>query len=378
VSVLPRKKKNTEIAVAIVRRLKASPGNVYAAWTRPSTLVRWFSPGDDRITGVESELREGGRYRIEAIDTLGRPYSISGTYLQLIEDERIVMSWNYDGPVAALRSRSATLVSAVMRALGPKLTELTLTHEKHPDREAAGLNKVSWSSCLTKLEAACPSAEAERHVEDQPRDFFSDGHRKLQDHFGTRQLADRLGSLSVHDRLKAADAAFIARQNMFFIATTDPYGQPNCSYKGGAKGFVTVIDEQTIAFPDYNGNGMHLSTGNISETSKVGILFIDFERQARMRVLGRAKVSTEDRLLNRYPGAQLIVRVHIESVFSNCPRYVHKMQLIEESFFVPSADKAPSIPEWKRLRAVADVLPEADADAAGEDTDEDAAMNRDS
>lgn len=376
-SVLAGKKPNPAIAVTIVRRLKASPSKIFAAWTRPATLVRWFSPGDDMITGVEAELREGGRYRIEAVDSHGRPYSISGTYLEIVEDERLVLSWNYDGPVSALRTK-ATLVSADLRAINPTLTELTLTHEKNPDREVAGLNRANWNSCLAKLESASQSIRDERPAEVQARDFFSEGQRKLQDHFGTRKLADRLGSLSVHDQLKAADAAFIARQNMFFIATNDPYGQPNCSYKGGARGFVTVIDEHTLAFPDYNGNGMHLSTGNIGETSKVGLLFIDFERQARLRVLGRAEISTADRLMERYPGAQMIVRVRVESVFSNCPRYVHKMQLIEESVFVPKAEEAQLIPEWKRLRAVADVLPESDADAAGTDTDEESAMNKDS
>lgn len=375
-SVLASKKPNPSIAVTIVRRYKVSAKKVFAAWTRPSSLARWFSPGDDMITSVEAELREGGRYRIEAVDSHGRPYSISGTYIEIVEDERLVLSWNYDGPVAALRSK-ATLVSADLRAINPSLTELTLTHEKNPDREAAGLNKANWTSCLSKLDKVSQTSRAEPRAEEAPKDFFSQGHRKLQDHFGTRQLADRLGSLSVHDQLKAADAAFIARQNMFFMATNDPYGQPNCSYKGGARGFVTVIDENWLAFPDYNGNGMHLSTGNISETSKVGLLFVDFERQARLRVLGRAEVSTTDRLMDRYPGAQMIVRVRIESVFSNCPRYIHKMQLVEESVFVPKEDEAQRVPEWKRLRAVADVLPTADADAAGTDTDEESAMNRD-
>lgn len=372
-----KKKAAPPIGITIVRRLKASPDKVFSAWTRPATLVRWFAPADDTVTGAEVELREGGRYRFEIVDTHGRPYSISGTYLELVENERIVLSWNYDGPVAALRSK-ATMVSASLRKLGPKLTELTLTHEKNPNREAAGLNKVNWSSCLTKLEAACSSVPDERVAPVQPRDFFTEGHRKLQDHFGTRQLADRLESVSVHDALKASDAAFITRQNMFFIATTDPYGQPNCSYKGGASGFVTVIDEHTLAFPDYNGNGMHLCTGNISETSRVGMLFVDFQRQARLRVLGRAEVSTADRLMSKYPGAQMIVRVHVESVFSNCPRYVHKMQLIEESHFVPESEQAQPVPDWKRLHVVADVLPDVDADAAGTDTDEESAMNKDS
>jgi len=377
VRILAGKKPPPAIAVTIVRRLKATPGKVFSAWTQPRTLVRWLAPGGDMVTGIETELREGGKYRVDAVDTHGRPYSINGVYVELVEDERVVMTWNYDGPVAALRTR-ATLVSAELRALGPALTELTLTHEKNPNREVAGLNRVNWKSCLDKLEDTCGEVRQKPPAGEQPRDFFSDGHRKLQDQFGTRRIADRLDDLTVHDQLKAADAAFITRQNMFFIATTDPYGQPNCSYKGGNRGFVTVIDDRTIAFPDYNGNGMHLSTGNITETSRVGMLFVDFERQSRLRVLGRAEVSASDRLLKRYPGAQMIVRVHVESVFSNCPRYVHKMQLVEESVFVPKAEKPQPVAEWKRLRAVADALPEADADAAGTDSDEEKAMNKDS
>jgi predicted pyridoxine 5'-phosphate oxidase superfamily flavin-nucleotide-binding protein len=164
---------------------------------------------------------------------------------------------------------------------------------------------------------------------------------------------------------------------MFFLATADAYGQPSCSYKGGAKGFVTVLDERTLAFPDYNGNGMHLSAGNITETNKVGLLFVDFERQARMRILGSASISDGDPLLERYPGAQLIVRVGIESVFTNCPRYVHKMKLVEESVFVPQADVEAPVPSWKRLSAVADVLADEDKKHAGQDTDLNRTLNKD-
>jgi uncharacterized protein len=181
----------------------------------------------------------------------------------------------------------------------------------------------------------------------------------------------------IHDHLSAVDAAFIAHQNMFFLATADAYGQPNCSYKGGSRGFVTVVDERTLAFPDFNGNGMHLSVGNINETSKVGLLFVDFERQARMRVLGCARVEENDPLLERYHGAQMIVRVSIESVFTNCPRYVHKMQLLEESTFVPKADVETPSPSWKRLGTVADVLPEEDWHLRGTDTDLNKTLNKD-
>lgn len=308
----------------------------------------------------------------------GKPYAFSGTYLDIVEDQRIAMSWVYDGPVPALRSGSSIVVADI-KSLKSNLTELTLTHEKLAARDEAEIYRVSWTECMGKLETVAGSSTATAQtMEPETRtDFYSDSQRQMQDRFETRKLADRLEAVLVHDHLSAVDAAFIARQNMFFLATSDAYGQPNCSYKGGARGFVTIVDERTLAFPDYNGNGMHLSVGNINETNKVGLLFVDFERQARMRVLGCARIDDNDPLLERYHGAQMIVRVSIESVFSNCPRYVHKMNLVEESTFVPKADAETPVPSWKRLGAVADVLPEKDSHLKGTDTDLNKTLNKD-
>jgi uncharacterized protein len=363
------------VSIAMVRKIQAPIRAVYTAWTEPRLIAKWLAPGGDAITSVTTDLRRGGRYRIEGQHAEGRAYSISGTYLELSPDQRIAMSWAYDGPVASLKGNASTLI-AEFRALDANSTELTLTHEKHQDREAAEITRVSWNSCITKLEgvaeAECRDADLEA-----PRDFFTEGQREIQDRRNTRQLADRLEAILVHDKLGAADAAFIARQNMFFFATSDIYGQPNCSYKGGKRGFVSVVDDNTIAFPDYDGNGMNLSLGNIHETGKVGLLFIDFERQARIRILGRASVVEDDPLVAQYPGAQAVVRVTVESVFSNCPRYVHKMKLIEESVFVPVEEVQTPAPGWKKLNAVADVLAEEDKHLAGTDTDLKKTLNRD-
>lgn len=364
------------VSIAMVRKIQAPIRAVYTAWTEPRLIAKWLAPGGDAITSVTTDLRRGGRYRIEGQHAEGRAYSISGTYLELSPDRRIAMSWSYDGPVASLKGDASTLI-AEFRALDANSTELTLTHEKHQNREGAEITRVSWNSCINKLENVA-EAECRDAGPDQPaRDFFSEGHREIQDRRNTRQLADQLEAILVHDKLGAADAAFIARQNMFFIATSDAYGQPNCSYKGGKSGFVSVIDDNTIAFPDYDGNGMHLSLGNIHETSKVGILFVDFERQARLRILGRACAVENDPLLAQYPGAQLIIRVTVKSVFSNCPRYVHKMKLIEESVFVPTEEVQTPTPGWKKLNAVADVLPEGNKHLAGTDTDLNKTLNRD-
>ncbi len=147
---------------------------------------------------------------------------------------------------------------------------------------------------------------------------------------------------------------------MFFLATVDARGHVNCSYKGGEPGFARVTDEQTIAFPNYDGNGMYLSMGNVIQTSQVGLLFIDFESRQRMRVNGEARIETDDPLLAEFPEAQFVARVRVREVFGNCPRYIHTMKLVERSRFVPKAGCQTPVPGWKKGDWVADALPEND------------------
>jgi hypothetical protein len=191
-------------------------------------------------------------------------------------------------------------------------------------------------------------------------DIYTSAQRTLQDQFDTRRLADRLENAVVHDRISPNDKDFIERMDMFFLATVDAEGHANCSYKGGEPGFVKVIDEHTIAFPNFDGNGMYLSMGNVLETSQVGLLFIDFENQWRMRLNGEATIDASDPLLANYPEAQFIVRVRAREVFPNCPRYIHKMQLVARSRFVPKEACETPVPAWKAGDWVADVLPEHD------------------
>jgi hypothetical protein len=190
--------------------------------------------------------------------------------------------------------------------------------------------------------------------------LYSPAARALQDQFDTRRLADRLAEVKVHDRFTPEDRAFVERLDMFFLATVDAAGQPTCSYKGGDPGFVTIIDDRTLAFPNYDGNGMYLSMGNVDATHRVGLLFIDFERQRRMRVDGTAERAVDDPLVERYPGAQFVVRVHADRIYPNCPRYIHKYQLVERSAFVPHAGMEPPIPGWKQTDWARDVLPAGD------------------
>jgi predicted pyridoxine 5'-phosphate oxidase superfamily flavin-nucleotide-binding protein len=189
---------------------------------------------------------------------------------------------------------------------------------------------------------------------------YSPAARALQDQFDTRRLADRLAVVKVHATFTADDRAFIARLDMFFLATVDAEGQPTCSYKGGDPGFVRVIDDTTLVFPNYDGNGMYLSMGNVAETGAVGMLFIDFEAQRRMRVDGVARIVADDPLLADYPEAQFIVRVEARRIYPNCPRYIHRYALLERSRFVPHAAEETPVPGWKQTDWARDVLPAGD------------------
>ena len=192
---------------------------------------------------------------------------------------------------------------------------------------------------------------------------YHQGSRSLQDRFDTRRLADRIDERFLsRPTIDADDRAFIERMDMFFLATADAEGRPQCSYKGGDPGFVRVLDERTVAFPSYDGNGMYLSMGNVLENPQVGMLFIDFVsvRPSRLRLNGIASVEERDPLLEQYPGAQLVVRVRARQVFPNCPRYIHRMALIERSRFVPRAHAEAPIPDWKRAEWACDVLSASD------------------
>jgi uncharacterized protein len=192
---------------------------------------------------------------------------------------------------------------------------------------------------------------------------YNDGARRLQDRFDTRRLADRLDERFLQRaEIDADDRAFIERMDMFFLATADAEGRPQCSYKGGEPGFVRVLDATTIAFPNYDGNGMYLSMGNLAVNPHVGLLFVDFTAQipSRMRLNGVASVDERDPLTETYPGAQFVVRVRTTQVFPNCPRYIHRMALVERSRYVPHADREAPVPAWKRTHWACDVLPADD------------------
>lgn len=191
--------------------------------------------------------------------------------------------------------------------------------------------------------------------------MYHEGNRELQDRFDSRRIADRLVEVLHRVAFSDEDRAFIETRPMFFLATADASGAPECSYKGGLPGFVRVIAPDVLAFPSYDGNGMFKSLGNVLANPNVGLLFIDFEKPRRLRVNGTATIDPADPLLREFEGAQLVVRVTARHIFPNCPRYIHRMSIEEMSPYAPAPGHVPPIPAWKQMDAFRDYLPHDDA-----------------
>ena len=199
-------------------------------------------------------------------------------------------------------------------------------------------------------------------------ELYSDGSRRLQDRFDTRRIADRLEKVDLLAEFTDEHKAIFEAAPMFFLATADAQGRPDVSYKGGLPGFVRVLGRSTLAFPDYNGNGMFKSLGTILENPDVALIFIVWTgKPKKLRILGKASIDADDPLMESYKGAQLIVRVHAERIFDNCPRYLHEIEIKSYSRYVPRPDREAPIPDWKRNPVYRDALPVRDLSALAED-----------
>lgn len=188
--------------------------------------------------------------------------------------------------------------------------------------------------------------------------LYHAGNRELQDHFGSRALADRLEDKLKRTAFTDDDKAFIESLPYFFLASADAEGRPDCSFKGGMPGFVRVVGPGELAFPDYDGNGMFKSLGNVVANANVGLLFIAMHGQPkRLRVNGEATVRYDDPLLEEAVGAQMIVRVRVRAIFPNCPRYIPTLELAEPSIYAPRAGVETPEPAWKSFDLFKDVVP---------------------
>jgi uncharacterized protein len=200
--------------------------------------------------------------------------------------------------------------------------------------------------------------------------LYHEGSRRLQDEFQSRSIADRLEQVTTRTLFTDGDREFIQSRIFFFLATADSEGHADCSFKGGAAGFIRISAQDELVFPDYDGNGMFKSLGNIAMNPNVGLLFLDFEKPRRLRVNGIAAISRDDPLLAHTVGAQLIVRVKARAIFPNCPRYLPKMQLVEPSAYIPQAGVDAPEPAWKSFPDFAAFIHPRRKTCTGEISDE--------
>ena len=178
--------------------------------------------------------------------------------------------------------------------------------------------------------------------------MFHEGNRELQDRFQSRRISDRLEEKLTRTTFTPCRHDVHREHPLFLPRHGDATGRPDCSYKGGLPGFVRVTGPSELAFPDYDGNGMFKSLGNILVNPNVGLLFIAMHgKPQRLRVNGEATVSDSDPLLRETIGAQLIVRVAARAIFPNCPRYIPTMQVTEHSIYSPRPGCDAPEPAWK-------------------------------
>lgn len=186
--------------------------------------------------------------------------------------------------------------------------------------------------------------------------LYGDGARELQDHLDSRRLADRMKEVIVHSELSDDDIEVIRAQSTVWVSTVDAQGWPDVSYKGGDVGFVEVASPTEIRIPSYDGNGMMRSLGNVVDTGRVALLFVDTARPWRLRVHATARVSTELADIERHLGATAVLIVTIGRIFPNCGRYIHQDGDVSPN--VPREGIEAPIPGWKSYDIFSDVLPE--------------------
>ncbi|MBR0896052.1 pyridoxamine 5'-phosphate oxidase family protein [Bradyrhizobium tropiciagri] len=197
----------------------------------------------------------------------------------------------------------------------------------------------------------------------EARGFYHEGMLALQERADGRRLADFLATSARHSEFSERDAAQITAASFFFIASSHG-DHPDCSFKGGDPGFVKIVGPSTLEFPDYDGNLMYRTLGNIAMNPKVGLLFMGFDGKTyRIRINGDASIHRDAESLTRHHGAKAVIRVECRDIYPNCPRYVPDLAMTARSAYVPRPGETSPTPEWKTLPAVVPHLPRSDTQA---------------
>ncbi|MEU9702907.1 pyridoxamine 5'-phosphate oxidase family protein [Streptomyces sp. NPDC047981] len=170
----------------------------------------------------------------------------------------------------------------------------------------------------------------------------SGGEHQVQRRLGTTERADKFYDEQVLDRLNPRMREFVARQEMFFLATADRHGECDNTFRAGPPGFLHVLDERTLAYPEYRGNGVHASLGNIEENAHVGILMMDFlQDRIGLHVNGRARIVADDAMRRAHPGlpvdpvpgrrAQAWVEVTVEEAYIHCAKHIPHLRKVDRN-----------------------------------------------
>jgi predicted pyridoxine 5'-phosphate oxidase superfamily flavin-nucleotide-binding protein len=154
----------------------------------------------------------------------------------------------------------------------------------------------------------------------------SGGEHDLQRRYGSQERARRFYEHQLLDRLNDRMMAFIGRQEMVWIATADAHGECDCSFRAGPPGFVQVLDAWTLRYPEYRGNGVMASLGNILENPHVGMVFLDFDQERiGLHINGTAHiVEAEDRNGER-PRVERWVEVRVQEAYIHCRKHLPRL-----------------------------------------------------
>ncbi len=164
--------------------------------------------------------------------------------------------------------------------------------------------------------------------------------KELQERYGSRRQYERLrGQNSSTDQLSENETEFVAERDSFYMATVGRSGWPYVQHRGGPKGFLKVIDAHTLAFADYRGNKQYVSAGNLMTDERVALILVDYPRQTRLKILGRASVFHGDKAaewIDRVKDAgynaatERVFVIRVEAFDWNCPQHITPRFTVEE------------------------------------------------
>ncbi len=169
--------------------------------------------------------------------------------------------------------------------------------------------------------------------------IFHEGHRRAQALYADPARAERIiNAMPDTTSLSAEQTAFLEALPFFFLATSDRAGHMQCNFKGGGPGVIRVGDPKTLYYPEYPGNDMMLSIGNLLLYPYVGILGLCFQTRRRLKVNGRVELITpsEAPYTESWLEARVIIRVRIHEVIRNCSRRIPRLVEVTDSTTPPT------------------------------------------